>query len=393
MDERLSVELEAIQPELIAIRHHLHANPELSMQEKRTSKFIATKLNEYGITVSEGVGQYGVVGVLKSIPSGDRSIALRADMDALKMMEESHVSYTSTIPGVMHACGHDGHMTMLLGAAKYLAEHRDSFFGVVYFIFQPAEEKLEGALAMIKDELFERFPFDAIYGLHNTPGTPVGSFHIRQGPMMAASDRFLVIFQGTGGHGGAYPHLATDVTILQAQFILALQTIVSRNISSNESAVISIGAVKGGSFDTLNAMPSEIHIGGTARSFTKSVRDTIERRIKELANGLAQSFGCTAHVEYNRFGIALVNHEDQTRRAIKAAESLVGRGSVDGNAKAFTSGEDFAYFLEEKPGAYMCMGNGIAGSTVHSPTYIFNDECIPYGVGYWISLVQQELKS
>ncbi|CAF3468049.1 unnamed protein product [Rotaria sp. Silwood1] len=392
MDERFSSELHAMQPELVAIRHDIHAHPELAMQEVRTSALVAAKLKEYGLTVTEQVGRYGVIGTLKSIPPGDRSIALRADMDALKLTEETNVPYASTISGVMHACGHDGHTTMLLGAAKYLAQHRNSFFGTIYFIFQPAEENLQGALAMMNDRLFERFPCDAIYGLHTLAHLPVGKFFIRPGPMMAASDRWLVTFQGTGGHGGATPHLATDVTVLQAQFILALQTIISRNIASTNSAVISIGAVQGGSFSSLNVMPSEIRIGGTSRTFTKEVRDIIERRMKELANGLAQSFDCTAQVEYNRFGTPLVNHDEQTARAIKAAESLVGKENVEGYIKPLTAGEDFAYFLEEKPGAYMGIGNGIGGGSTHAPTFIFNDECIPSGVGYWISLVQQELK-
>ncbi|CAF3957488.1 unnamed protein product [Rotaria sordida] len=392
MDEHLLSELHTIQPELVAIRHDIHANPELSMQEVRTSALVAAKLKEYGVTVTEQVGQYGVIGTLKSVSPGDRSIALRADMDALKLIEETNLPYSSTISGVMHACGHDGHTTMLLGAAKYLAQHRDSFSGTVYFIFQPAEENLQGALAMMNDKLFERFPFDAIYGLHILPHTPAGKFVIRSGPMMAASDRWLVTFQGTGGHGGASPHLATDVTVLQAQFILSLQTIISRNVSSTDSAVISVGAIQGGSFSSLNVMPSEIRIGGTSRSFTKEVRNLIERRMKELANGLAQTYGCTAQVDYDQFGTPLVNHDKQTSRAIKAAESLVGKENVDGNIKPLTAGEDFAYFLEEKPGAYMGLGNGMGGGSAHAPTYIFNDECIPFGVGYWISLVQQELK-
>jgi hippurate hydrolase len=393
MDEHLFSELHKMQSELVAILHDIHAHPELTMQEIRTSKLVAEKLKEYGLTVTEGVGRYGVVGTLKSNRPGDHSIGLRADMDALQLTEQTNLLYSSTIPEIMHACGHDGHIVMLLGAAKYLAEHRDSFSGTVHFIFQPAEEKLQGALEMINDKLFERFPIDAIYGLHNISGIAIGKFVIRPGPMMAASDSWLVTFHGTGGHGGAYPHLATDVTVLQAQFILALQTIVSRNIASTDPAVISIGAVEGGSFNSLNVMPSEIRIGGTARSFIKSVRDTIERRIKELAHGLAQSFGCTAEVEYYRFGTALINHDEQTSKAIKAAESLVGKSNVNRNVIPFTSSEDFAYMLEEKAGAYMCLGNGITGGPAHSPTYIFNDENIPFGVGYWIKLVQQELKS
>ncbi|CAF4548622.1 unnamed protein product [Rotaria socialis] len=316
MDKRLAMDLQEMQHELIAIRHDIHANPELSMQEARTSKLVARKLKQYEFIVTEEVGRYGVVGTLESVPPGDRSIALRADMDTLKLVEESNVSYTSTVPEVMHAYGHDGHTAMLLDAAKYLSNHRNSFFGTVYFIFQPGEEKLEGAVAMMNDQLFERFPFDVIDGLHNSSGKPIGTFNIRFGLMMGASDRFLVTFQGTDGHGGTYSHLAMDVTVLQAQFILALQTIVSRNISPNNAAVISVGAIQGGSFNSLNVMPSEIRIGGITRSFTK--------------------------LNIIDWGAALVNHDEETARLVTAAESLVGKEHVNANATPFTSGEVFA---------------------------------------------------
>ncbi|CAF3381684.1 unnamed protein product [Rotaria sp. Silwood2] len=264
-----------MQIELTTIRQDIHAHPEMAMEEERTATLVASKLKQWGLTVTEGVGRYGVIGTLKSLQPGDRSIGLRADMDALQLIEKCNVPYVSTKPGTMHACGHDGHTTMLLGAAKYLAEHRDSFCGTVQFIFQPGEEGLKGAIAMINDNLFERFPVDAVYGLHNIP-EQLGKFSIRSGPLMAASDRWYVTFRGTGGHGGAAPHLATDVTVLQAQFIMALQTIVSRNINPIDTAVISVGAIQGGSFLSANVMPSEIRIGGTARSFTESVRDLID---------------------------------------------------------------------------------------------------------------------
>lgn len=393
MDEQLFSELRVFQAELVEILQDIHSHPELSMQETRTSKLIADRLRDYDVTVTENVGRTGVIGTLKSINPGDESIGLRADMDALALTEQTDLSYSSTNSGTMHACGHDGHVVMLLGAAKYLSQHRDSFRGTVYFIFQPGEEKLEGALAMINDKLFERFPVKAVYGLHNNAQGDTGKFYIRSGPMMAASDRWFVTFRGAGGHGGASPHLATDLTLVQAQFIVALHTIVSRNIASTDSAVISVGAIEGGSFNALNIMPAEVRIGGTARSFIKSVRDTIEQRVRELANGLATSFGCTAQVEYYRFGIPLVNHETQTNQAITAAESLVGKANVNGNATPLTAAEDFAYMLEEKQGAYVMLGNGSKNGSVHSPTYVFNQECIPFGVGYWIKLVQLELKA
>ncbi|UJR08765.1 hypothetical protein I4U23_013021 [Adineta vaga] len=392
MNNMLLMKAHEIQAELKSIRQDIHAHPEMAMEEIRTSKLIISKLKEWGVTVTEGVGKTGVVGTLKSTKSGDRSIGLRADMDALQLTEKTGVSYCSTKTGTMHACGHDGHTTMLLGAAKYLAEHRDSFCGTVHFVFQPAEEGQTGAIAMINDKLFERFPMDTIYGLHNY-SEQLGTFAICTGPMMAAADPWFVTFHGTGGHGGAAPHRATDVTVLQAQFILALQTIVSRNINALDTAVISVGAIESGSFGSVNVMPSKIRIGGTARSLKQSVRDIIERRIRELADGLAASYGCTAEVEYVRLGIPLVNHEEETKRAIKAAKAVVNEANVNPNGQPSMGGEDFAFLLVERPGAFIFLGinNEAETRNLHSPTYDFNDDAIPYGVAYWISLVQQEL--
>ncbi|CAF2125828.1 unnamed protein product [Rotaria magnacalcarata] len=394
MNDSLLLEVRNLQTELTKIRQDIHAHPEMAMEEERTSSLVATKLNEWGLTVTKGVGQFGVVGTLTSSKPGTRSIGLRADMDALELIEKCDVPYVSTKSGIMHACGHDGHTTMLLGAAKYLAEHRDSFCGTVQFIFQPGEEGLRGAIAMINDNLFERFPIDAVYGLHNM-SEPLGTFSIRSGPLMAASDRWYVTFRGTGGHGGAGPHLATDATVLQAQFIVALQTIVSRNVSAIDSAVISVGAIQGGSFLSANVMPSEIRIAGTARSFTESVRNLIERRINELANNLATAFDCTAHIEYSRGGIPLVNQIEETQRAINAAEAVVGTANVNKNREPFMGSEDFAFMLLKRPGAFIFMGINDEKVSVklHSPDYDFNDDAIPLGVAYWISLVQQELKN
>ncbi|CAF3514292.1 unnamed protein product [Rotaria sp. Silwood1] len=392
MGPNLLGRLRAMQAELTFIRQDIHTYPETAMKEVRTSAMVAAKLRQWSINVTEGVGKLGVVGTLKSNKPGNRSIGLRADMDALEVVEKTDVSYVSTIPGIMHACGHDGHTTMLLGAAKYLAENRDSFSGTVYFIFQPAEEKHYGAIAMIKDELFDRFPMDAIYGLHNAVGLPVGQFAIRSGPLMAAADTWVVTFRGTGGHGAA-PHLATDVTVVLAEFILALQTIISHNIAPTDAAVISVGAIQSGFLESLNVLPSEVRVGGTVRSFTKEVKDTIERRMNELADGLATSFGCKAEVIFNRQGLALVNDIQSTKRAIKVAESLVSAENVDGNTTPTSNAEDFAEMLEQKPGAYIFMGNGNQSGELHSPTYNFNDDTIIFGVGYWISLVQQELQN
>ncbi|WP_159997018.1 M20 aminoacylase family protein [Roseomonas sp. 18066] len=394
MNQALLDSLKTLQPELEKIRQDIHAHPEIGMEEERTAALVASKLKEWGLEVTEGVGRYGVVGTLKGKLAGQRAIGLRADMDALLINEATGLPYASVNDGKMHACGHDGHTTMLLGAAQYLAQHRD-FGGTIQFIFQPAEEGRGGAKAMLADGLFERFPVDAVYGLHNEPGLPLGQFAIRPGPFMAAPDRWLVTFRGTGGHGGATPHLATDVTVLQAQFILALQTVVSRNISAIDPAVISVGAIAGGAFGSTNVMPAEIRIGGTARSFTPDVRDIMERRMTELAQGLAATFGCTAEVAYSRNGIPVVNHEEQTAIAALAASALVGTVAVDAKAPQITGGEDFAYMLEAKPGAFIFLGQGAGGATsegLHTPTYNFNDDAIAYGIGYWVSLVQEELK-
>jgi hippurate hydrolase len=393
MDDTLLSSLRAMQPELAAIRQDIHAHPEIGMEEQRTSALVAARLREYGLQVEEGIGTYGVVATLKGRLPGQRAIGLRADMDALLINEATGLPYASTNSGKMHACGHDGHTTMLLGAAKYLSQNPD-FGGTVHFIFQPAEEGRGGAVAMLKDKLFERFPVDAVYGLHNEPGLPLGLFSTRTGPALAASDRWEVTFRGTGGHGGATPHLSTDVTVVTAQFILALQTIVSRNVAAVDSAVISVGAIQGGSFGSTNVMPAEMRIGGTARSYVPAVRDMMERRIAELANGISASFGCTAEPQYFRGTTALVNHAEQTATAVAAAGALVGSTRVDPDAPASTGGEDFAHMLEARPGAFIFMGQGAGGATsegLHTPTYNFNDDAIPFGVGYWVSLVRQEM--
>jgi hippurate hydrolase len=394
MDNALLDRIRSLQPELTAIRRDIHAHPEIGMDEHRTAALVAAKLREWGVEVTEGVGRVGVVGTLKGRLPGQRAVGLRADMDALYIEEQTGKPYASVNKGLMHACGHDGHTTMLLGAARYLADNPD-FGGTVHFIFQPAEEGRGGADAMLADGLFDRFPVDAVYGVHNMPGSPVGQFATRAGPMLAAADRWRVTFRGTGGHGGATPHLSTDVMVLQAQFIMALQTIVSRNVAAAESAVISVGAVHGGSDGSLNVMPAEVVVGGTARSYTVAVRDTMERRMRELASGLAATFGCSAEVDYNRMGKAVVNHAEQAAVAVAAAAGLVGDAGVDGNMVPVMGSEDFAAMLEARPGAFIFMGQGAGGATsegLHTPNYDFNDDAIPYGVGYWVSLVGQEMR-
>ena len=385
--------------ELTAIRQDIHAHPELGLEEVRTAALVAAKLREWGVEVTEGVGITGVVGVIRGTrPVGasnrERAIGLRADMDALAIIEQTGVAYASENPGVMHACGHDGHTAMLLGAAKYLTRNRD-FAGTVNLIFQPAEEGRGGALAMLKDGLFDRFPCDAIYGMHNSPGQPLGTFATRKGPMLAAAGSWKVVFRGTGGHGGATPHLATDVTVAGAQYILALQTIISRNISPQEAAVISVGSIHGGSNQSSNVMPSELEITGTQRCFSQGTLAILDRRMDELAHALAAANGCTAEVELSWGTTPLVNHRDQTDVAVTAARSLVGDPNVNPDAPPITGGEDFCYMLDAKPGAFIFIGNGVSaeGPThqVHTPHYNFNDAIIPLGVAWWVNIVREEL--
>jgi hippurate hydrolase len=382
------------QPELAAIRQDIHAHPELGMEEARTSALVARELRALGLEVTEGVGRFGVVATIRGTRPGNRSIGLRADMDALQIPEATGKPYASRHPGVMHACGHDGHTTMLLGAARWLARHRD-FGGTVHLIFQPAEEGRGGAAAMLADGLFDRFPCDAVYGLHNKPTMPAGTFAIRTGPALASADRFSVTFHGTGGHGGSTPHLATDITVVQAHFVLALQTIIGRNVPAVDAAVLSVGSIQGGSPVSSNVMPAELTVTGTSRSYVPKVRDLLERRIGELAHGLAASYGCTAEYHYQRGAPALVNHAEQTGIAAAAAAALVGTGAVDTNAAPVTGAEDFALMLQARPGAFMFIGggNGPDGTSanLHTPHFDFNDEIIPLGVAYWASVVAQEL--
>jgi amidohydrolase len=315
-------------------------------------------------------------------------------MDALTIQEQTGLSYASAHAGVMHACGHDGHTAMLLGAAKVLAEHRD-FAGTVHLIFQPAEEGRGGAAAMIEDGLFTRFPCDAVYGMHNMPGIAEGKFALCKGPMMAAAGRWVVTFRGTGGHGGATPHLATDVTIAQAQFVMGLQTVVSRSVAPSETAVISVGSIHCGSAEASNVMPAEVEVTGTMRCFSTKVQALISKRIEVLAQAAAAATGCSAEVALDWRMTVLVNHDAQTEVAIQAAGDLVGARNVRANIRPITGGEDFAFMLEQCPGAFILIGNGVdkAGGAhaIHTPLYNFNDEVIPLGVGYWVSLVRREL--
>ncbi len=379
--------------ELTAIRRDIHSHPEAAYEEVRTAALVAAELRRLGITVEEGIGRTGVVGTLRGGGVGQGAIGLRADMDCLNMEEQTGLAYASTIPGKMHACGHDGHTTMLLGAARYLAEHRENFGGTVYFIFQPAEEGHAGAKAMIEDGLFDRFPCDTVYGLHNKPGIPLGHFAIRSGPMLAAADAWTVTFRGPGGHGGSGAHQSVDLSVVMAQFVVALQTIVARNVPAVETAVISVGYVGGGSRKQGNVLPSEIVVHGTARSYTPAVRDIIERRIGEIARGQAATYGAQVEVEYKRGYPPTVNWTEQVGVAADVGASVSGADGVDRDAVPVTGAEDFSFMLERKKGAFMFIGNGEAAPSqnLHCPGYDFNDALLPVGAAYWVGLVKAEL--
>lgn len=387
--------LETHRHELVSLRRDIHSHPETAYEEVRTADIVAAKLAEWGIAVHRGLGKTGVVGTLQGRQPGNRSIGLRADMDALHLQEQNDFAHRSTVPNKMHACGHDGHTAMLLGAARHLAADPD-FAGTVHFIFQPAEEGEAGARAMIEDGLFDLFPCDAVYGMHNMPGLAAGQFAIRKGPMMAAADMWTVTISGTGGHG-AHPHNGTDPTVAAAQFILAAQTIVSRNVPPLEAGVVSVGHIHAGALRSPSVIPAEVVIAGTARSYVPKVRDLLERRLGEIASGISATFGCTARVDYQRRYPALVNAPEQTAIAIAAAGKTAGADRVDGETTPVTGAEDFAFMLEAKPGAYIFIGNGkdsVGGCHhIHTPLYDFNDDILLTGASYWVNLVGEELRS
>ena len=380
--------------ELIELRRDLHAHPELGFREVRTAEVVARSLRRWGVEVTEGVGGTGVVGTIRGARPGDRTIGIRADMDALSMTEQSQLSYASKTPGVMHACGHDGHTTVLLGAARHLAEDPD-FAGTVHLIFQPAEEGLGGAPAMIADGLFERFPCDAVYAMHTAPGLPVTTIATSAGPVMAAAGTFEVTFAGPGGHGGQGAHLTADLIVVQAAYVMALQTIVARNVPAAESAVITVGHVSGGSADAPNVMPAEVSLTGTMRCFSDDVQALLSQRIEQLAESTAAAYGAVGTARVTWITPALINPPEQTEIVIAAAAAAVGRERVITGMPPVTGGEDFAYMMRAKPGAFVFLGNGTTEDgpvhNVHTPTYDFNDDAIPTGVAFWASLVESQL--
>jgi hippurate hydrolase len=379
-----------LQPDIQAWRRDIHQHPELLYDVHRTAAFVAERLREFGCDeVATGLGRTGVVGVIKgrkTAGKGDvRVIGLRADMDALPIEEETDLPYASRNPGLMHACGHDGHTAMLLGAARYLAETRN-FAGDAVVIFQPAEEGGAGAAAMIKDGLMDRFGIDQVYGMHNGPGIPVGSFAIRQGPIMAATDSIDIKIEGLGGHA-ARPHKCIDSVLVGAQLITALQSIVSRTVDPLDSAVISMCEFHAG--HARNVIPQTAELRGTVRTLTEEVRTLVEKRVREVVAGVAQITGARIDLVYERGYPVTVNHASQTDTATQVAKEIAGDGNVH-ESLPMMGAEDFSYMLEARPGAFIFCGNGDSAG-LHHPAYNFNDEAIVYGTSYWIKLVENTL--
>jgi hippurate hydrolase len=384
--------LAPLAPAMTAWRRDLHAHPELGFEETRTAGFVAAELRAAGITVEEGLAATGVVGTLKGRP-GNRAVALRADMDALAMSEVTGAAYASTIPGRMHACGHDGHTAMLLGAAKWLAEHRNAFAGTVHFVFQPAEESRGGGQRMVAEGLFERFPADAVYALHNLPGMPLGTIAVPKGPVLASSDTWQAVFRGRGTHG-AKPHLGTDATLAAAQFIAALHSIVARDLDPMGVGVVSVGHMAAGNPDAPNVIPAEVLLRGTARALTAETRDLLENRIGAIARGMAATHGVTAEYTYQRRLSPTVNHAAQAAIMHGAACATVGRETALDDYPAITAGEDFSAMLEARPGAYAWLGTGAPAHPEgfhHNPHFDFNDAALATGAAFLASIVEAEL--
>jgi amidohydrolase len=377
--------------ELVHIRRDIHANPELGFEEKRTSQLVADKLGEWGIEVHRGLAKTGVVGVIKGKKDSGRAIGLRADMDCLPMQEVSEVPHKSKVAGRMHACGHDGHTTMLLGAARYLAQSRN-FDGTVNLIFQPAEEGGGGGRVMVEEGLFRKFPVDAVYALHNWPGLPAGKIAVRPGAMMAATDEIKIKVSGRGGHA-ALPHLAADPVVATAHVITALQSIASRNANPIDALVVSVCSMQTSQVGAFNIIPGHVELVGTVRTFSPEMRELAEKRIKEIAVAVATGLGASAEVAYRRGYPSTVNTEKEAVFAARVGEKVFGRGNVVTDGEPTMGGEDFSYMLQARPGAYVFLGQGgpQGGCFLHNPGYDFNDEVIPLGAGYLAALVEESL--
>ena len=376
--------IEALAGEVAEWRREIHRHPGTGFDVGPTAGFVAEKLRGFGFDeVVEGVGRTGVVGVLRGAREGSRAIALRADMDALPIHEQTNLPHASRHEGRMHACGHDGHTAMLLGAARHLSEARD-FAGTAVFVFQPAEEISQGAEAMIADGFFERFAVDEIYGLHSLPGLPVGHFATRPGAVMASVDRFEIDVEGRGAHA-AMPHQGVDAVYVASQIVVALQSIVSRTLDPLEPAVVSVGAIRAG--EAFNVLPDAATLKGTARALSAASRDTIERRLRAIAEGVARLNGAGAEVRYERISPATVNHPDQAGVAARTAGAVAGADHSEAAMAPLMIGEDFSRFLERRPGAFAFIGNGDTAG-LHHPAYDFDDRAIPAGIRYWVGLVE-----
>ena len=382
-------EIAAFADEMAAWRRDIHAHPETAFEEMRTSDIVAEKLASFGIEVHRGLAKTGVVGTL-SVGTSNRAIGLRADLDALDVHEENTFAHISTIPGKMHACGHDGHTAMLLGAAKYLAGTR-RFDGTVRFIFQPAEENEAGGRVMCEEGLFDQFPVEAVYGMHNQPGLPLGKFGVRAGAAMASADMFTITISGKGSHA-AHPHQGEDPIVTGAEIVSALQRVVSRSTNPLEAAVVSVTQFHAGT--TMNVIPQTAMIMGTCRALNRNVQDMIEARMEQIVAGIANAHGLSATIDYDRRYPVLVNTDEETRSSARAAVAVVGEENVFTNHPPTMGSEDFAWMLLERPGCYIRVGNGEGedgGCVVHNPRYDFNDKAAVYGASYWAELVEQEL--
>jgi amidohydrolase len=385
----VKTEIEAFADEMQAWRRDIHAHPETAFEENRTSDIVAAKLESFGLDVHRGLAKTGVVGTL-SVGQSNRAIGLRADLDALDVHEENTFEHVSTLPGKMHACGHDGHTAMLLGAAKYLSETR-RFDGTVRFIFQPAEENEAGGRVMCEEGLFDLFPVEAVYGMHNQPGLPLGQFGMRTGASMASADMFTITITGKGSHA-AHPHHGADPIVTGAEIVTALQRIVSRSTNPLEAAVISVTQFHAGT--TMNVIPETVSIKGTCRALNREVQDTIEARMKQVVDGITAAHGLEAKMIYDRRYPVLVNTDDETVHSARAAAAVVGEENVSTNHPPTMGSEDFAWMLLERPGCYLRVGNGEGedgGCVVHNPNYDFNDKAAVFGASYWAELVEQQL--
>ena len=375
--------------EMTAWRRDIHSHPETAFEEDRTSDFVAAKLESFGVEVHRGLAKTGVIGTLKGNVEGGGAIGLRADMDALHLFEKNDFYHRSQNDGKMHACGHDGHTTMLLGAAKYLAETRN-FAGTVHFIFQPAEENEGGGKVMVEEGLFDQFPVDGVYGMHNMPGMPVGTMGAKVGTMMAAADSFDLIVEGKGAHG-AMPHLGIDPVVTAAQIIQGFQTIVSRVTDPVDSIVISVTQVEAG--HTYNVIPDEVTLRGTTRAFTAEVQATIKPLMQRVAEGIAASAGCAIDLDYHTGYPPTINTADEVDLSADAAEQIVGAANLNRDVTPLMGAEDFAFMLQKRPGSYVWIGNGPGegGCTLHNPHYDFSDDVLPIGASYWAKLTESVL--